>query len=351
VDAPVVDQPVKPGLHVQFDVDPMTRASELADELHGDLCATEQEAEHVLRQLGGFPPLDEEGIALIQRLSGRVAAAQRILERTVDRAARDVGERLAAVGTGVAIHPAAVRDRAAAVFAARERLREADERLVTAEAEAEAEEAAAAAAADELAAPLSDPSDAAPLDRARTGRRGLFGRGRATRARRDEEDTSESTLLLQQMAAATDEAFGARRANEARADLLLLLEAQRDRAREDVRVAHRSWHDLAGESNVEDIEDVVRRFDPQLAEAREVAQEAVGVRAVSTLLERAIARWVEGWRSLGEDPPESVDHEWVESMARRMTRPVVLVADAAALGERFVDVAPAAPVLVVEPAS
>ena len=130
------------------------------------------------------------------------------------------------------------------------------------------------------------------------------------------------------MAAATDEAFGVRRATEARADLLLLLVAQRDRAAEDVRVAHRAWHDLAGESDVEDVEDVVRRFDPQLEEAREVAQEAVGVRAVSTLVERATARWAEGWRSLGEEPPESVDHEWVESLARRMTRPVVLVAAA-----------------------
>lgn len=343
-----MDQPVKPGLHVQFDVDPMVRASELADELHGDLCATEQEAEHLLRQLGGFPPLDAEGIALVQELSERVAAAQRILERTVDRAARDVGERLAAVGTGVAIHPAAVRERAAAVVAARERLRDADERLVTAEAAAAEAAASAAAAADELAAPPPASSDAASRDAARTGRRGLFGRGRAARARRDEEDTSESTRLLQQVAAATDEAFGARRANEARADLLLLLEAQRDRALEDVRVAHRAWHDLAGESAVEDVEDVVRRFDPQLEEAREVAQEAASVRAVSILLVRATARWGEGWRSLGEAPPESVDHAWVESMARRMTRPVVLVADATALAERFGDVAPAAPVLVVE---
>ncbi len=343
-----MDEPVKPGLHVHLDSDPMTRASELADELHGDLCATAQEAEHVIRQLGAYPPLDADGIALIQQLSERVATAQRILERTVDRAASEVGERLAAVGTGLAIHPTMVRERAAAVLAARELLREAEERLVEAEARAEADEAAAAAASDER---LTEASVAASDDRSRTGRRGLFGRGRAARARRDEEDMSESTHLLQQMAAATDEAFGLRRANDARTDLLLLLEAQRDRAREDVRVAHRAWHDLAGESNVEDVEEVLRRFDPQLQEAREVAQEAIGVRAVSTLVERATARWAEGWRSLGEDPPASIDHEWVEAMARRMTRPVVLVADATALGERFADVAPAAPVLVVEPAS
>ena len=56
----------------------MMRASELADELHGDLCATGQEAEYVLRQLDAFPPLDAEGIALIQQLSERVATAHRI---------------------------------------------------------------------------------------------------------------------------------------------------------------------------------------------------------------------------------------------------------------------------------
>lgn len=342
-----MDEPVQAGLQVHFDAEPMMRASELADELHGDLCATRQEAEHVLRQLGAYPPLDADGIANIKQLSERVAAAQRILERTVDRAARDVGDRLAAVGTGLAIHPTTVRERAAAVLAARDRLREAAERLVEAEAQADADEAAAAAAADEQ---QSEAPATGSGDPSRPVRRGLFGRGRAARARRD-DDTTESTLLLQQVAAATDEAFGIRRAHDARADALLLLTAQRDRAREDLRVAHRAWHDLAGESNVEDVEEVVRRFDPQLQEAREVAQDAIGVRAVSTLLQQATERWAEGWRSLGQDPPASVDHEWVESMARRMTRPVVLVADATALGERFVDVAPAAPVLVVEPAS
>ena len=78
-------------------------------------------------------------------------------------------------------------------------------------------------------------------------KRRRFGLTRGGRARRYEEDTSESTSLLQQVAAATDEAFGARRATEARSGLLLLLQAQRDRAEEDVRVAERSWRDLAGD--------------------------------------------------------------------------------------------------------
>jgi hypothetical protein len=349
VNASVVDEPAKPGLHVHFDANPRGRASELADELQGDLCATGQEGEDLLTQLGALPPLDADAIVLVKDLSARVAVAQRIVERTVDRAARDVGDRLAAVGTGVTIHPRTVRERADAVLAAREALREAEERLVTAEADSKAEEADAARAWDPPVEPPSGSSEAPPGDGPAAGRRRLFGRGRA--ARRYEEDTRESTSLLQQIAAATDDAFGARRASEARADLLLLLEAQRDRAREDVRVAEHHWHDLAGDEDVEDVEDVVRRFDPQQQEAREVALEAVGVRAVSTLLERAITRWEEGWRSLGIDPPETIDHEWVESLAKRMSRPIVLVADATELGDRFVDAAPAAPVLVVEPAS
>ena len=129
-------------------------------------------------------------------------------------------------------------------------------------------------------------------DRGRTAGDGgrWFGLGRDRRS--EVEDTSESTSLLQQMAATTDEAFGARRAAAARDDQLVLLQAQRDRAMEDVRVAERAWRDLAGDDPVEDVEAVVRRFDPAApGRARAVAQETVGVRAASTLLARAVERW------------------------------------------------------------
>jgi hypothetical protein len=173
-------------------------------------------------------------------------------------------------------------------------------------------------------------------------RRRLFGLGRRSdRSREYEEDTSESTSLLQQMAAATDEAFGARRALAARDDQLLLLRAQRDRAMEEVRVSERAWRDLAGDDPVEDVEAVVRRFDPQHQDALTVAQETVGVRAVFTLLERALEGWQEGWRALGHEQP-AVEPAGMATVLDQATRAVVLAGGAVEEAEAIVMAAPAA---------
>ena len=337
----MVDEPLALGVQVHQAADPLTLAKQLAVDLDGELCETVADAEALVADLGAFPALDEDQILVLRGLGARVAAARRIVDRTVDRAAAEVSERLAVIGSGLAIHPAAVRDRAAAVVRARDRVRQAEERLAAAEAE---EEETAAAVSVPVATP-AEPTRVVTTPAGRQRRR-LFGARRARR--RDEDDTSESTILLQQMAAATDEAFGARRAIEARHDVLALLRAQRDRAEEDVRVADRSWRDLAGDDAVEDVEDVVQRFDPQLQEARDLAQDAVGVRAVAPLLERALAAWTAGWGSLGMAPPETVDLAGIERAVERRGRPIVLVADAI---ERLDEVASAAPgiaVLVVE---
>jgi hypothetical protein len=334
----VVDELLAPGLHVYQDSDPLTRAKQLAVDFAGDLCETPEEVEALVAEVGAYPALGVDEIVVVRALAGRVAAARRIVQGTLDRAAAEVGERLADIGSGVAVHPSAVRDRAAAVVTARDRLRQAEDRLAT------AQDDDGAAAAD-----VRPPAPVVPVPEAvkPEARRRWFGRGRARR--RDEEDTSESTSLLQQMAASTDEAFGARRAVEARSHLLLLLHAQRDRAAEDLRVAERAWSDLAGGDPVEDLERVVQRFDPQHQEARRLAQEAVGVRAVAPLLERALAAWADWWASLGQEPPDdAAETAWVERLAERLGRPVVLVAGAVAGRERVAAAAPAAPVLVVE---
>jgi hypothetical protein len=343
VDPSVVDALRTPGRHLRDDPEPLTMAKELAVDLEADLCSTQQEADDLLAELAAFPPLGADGILLVRRLAQRVTAAQRIVDRTLDRAAADVGGRLATIGSGVAVHPTTVRERAASVVAARAALEAADDRLRTA---TEAGEAAVEAT------PEPEP-EAAPVDVAATAeprperrRWPWFGRRRA-RARY-EEDTSESTSLLQQVAASTDEAFGARRANAVRSDRLVVLQAQRDRAEEDVRVAERAWHDLAGDDDVEDVEAVVRRFDPQHEETRALAQGSVGVRAASALLARAMERWEEGWRSLGVDPAPAADDAWAEQLAERMARPIVVVAEATARQADLVAAAPAAPVVVVE---
>ena len=346
MESPVSTRTFGPGLHVERDGQPLVRAKALADELRGRLCTSVEEADGLLGELAGLPPLSAEALSLLARLADRIAAAERIVDRTVDRAAEQVGERLAATGTGMAIHPSAVRERAATVLAAREAAAVAEERLRAGQIEAEQAQAAALAA---LAAQPGDRSGrssvASTEDEPPARRRRLFS---FRRRREPAEDTSESTSLLQQVAAATDEAFGQRVASAARDDHLLLLRAQRDRAVEDVRVAERAWRDLAGDDPVEDVEAVVRRFDPQHQDAVEVAHETVGVRAVSTLLNRALDRWSDGWRSAGFEVP-AVEPQAMAGVVARSSTAVVLAGGAVDRAEAIVMAAPAAPVVAVEP--
>jgi hypothetical protein len=343
VDLPAEPLPYDAGLHLCRDPRPHVRAKQLANELDGRLCTTEKEADILLDDLSTLPPLEADALAVLGALADRVQTAQRIAERTADRAAEVVGERLAGTGTGVAVHPTAVRDRAATVMAAREVATAAEERLRIAETDAER----ARAEASPRPAPevlLPSPSLVASTVDEPPARRRWFPRFRRVER---VEDTSESTSLLQQVAATTDEAFGARRAAAARDDQLLLLRAQRDRAMEDVRVAERAWRDLAGDDPVEDVEAVVRRFDPQHRDALEVAQDTVGVRAVSALLSRALVQWTEGWRLLGFDEP-MVEPDAMSALVERGVSAVVLTGGAVERAKAIVQAAPAAPVLAVE---
>jgi hypothetical protein len=345
VSAPAEPPSLPPGLHVEVVPDPVERATRAAHDLGADLCTTSHEVETLLAEREAFPRLSLEDLGRLRRHARRIAAAQRVVDGTLDRATLEVGDRLAAGGAAVAIHPSTVRDRAAAVITAREALAAAEERLRAAEPDAAR---TPEAPLPDLPSALPDPP-AHPDEPARTRRRrfGWFGR-RARERREDEQDTSESTSLLQQVAASTDEAFGVRRATAAQDDRLVLLRAQRDRAQEEVRVAERSWRDLAGDDDVADVEAVIRRFDPQRQLAVEVAQQTVGVRAGSGLLEAVRAEWDEAWRSVGLEAPATADQSEVERLMDQLARPVVLVAAAATHAELVALAAPAAPVLVFE---
>lgn len=346
---PAEPDDLSPGLHAITDADPPARAATLAEQLDADLCATREEADALLAALEPHPPVDAAGLDELRAIAERLAAAARVGERTMDRAAEEVGERLAAAGAGVAVHPSTVRARAAAVLAARDVVDLAETRVRDGEAEAAAAEQADAETAARLSQPLPNRTAAdLATEKPSAGRRRLFGRwGRRARARTYEEDTSESTSLLQQVAATTDEAFGARRAGTARQDQLVLLRAQRDRSIEELRVAERAWRDLAGEDAVEQVDDVVRRFDPQRQDALTVARETVGVRAVATLFEHHRTRWEEAWSAHGHAPP-AFEPGWFARFQQRMTRPVVLVGDAVEQAESLALALPAAVVLAVE---
>ncbi|MGH9274698.1 MAG: hypothetical protein ACRDZU_08640, partial [Acidimicrobiales bacterium] len=166
----------------------------------------------------------------------------------------------------------------------------------------------------------------------------------------DDADGEEAASFLAEVAATTDDLFGARRRSQDLAERAMQLEASRNRAEEDVRVAERGWHELAGaDTDVAEVEAVVKRFDPQHEEVHLVASETAGVRATDVVLHQFRQRWLAFWRELGMSAPDPADGERaVDELAARVGRPIVLVGPAAARGPELARAAPAAPVVVLE---
>jgi hypothetical protein len=165
----------------------------------------------------------------------------------------------------------------------------------------------------------------------------------------EDDDRGEASSFLADVTAATDELFGARRASQEVAAREALLDAARGRAEEDVRVAERAWHDLAGpDVDVSEVEAVVQRFDPQHEDARVLAAETVGVRAAEAVVHQFRQRWLAFWREIGLPTPDASEGEQaVADLAARVARPVVLVGPATVRGADVARVAPAAPVVVL----
>lgn len=358
----------------------------MAAELRADLCATLPQADATLAERSTLPTVDATALATLQGLARRLARAERIAVRTRERALTDVEHRLAATGAGLAVHPTTIRERAAAVDAARTAVAAAQQaiddhaaRIVAVEERAQAEAAEAAARAAE---PEDDHRGGHVLPSGRARAIGLLVAGfgvalvllalgvdlwaalippllaallalRLLQPHQDPEDLEdrrEASSLLSQVSASADELFGARRAARDLEEQLTLLQAQLGRAEEERRVAERAWHDLAGEDvDVSELEDVVRRFDPQHEDARVLADETVGVRTVEVVLHHVEQRWLGLWRELGLDAPSAAEGEAaVRDLAARVNRPVVLVGPAIERADELARVAPAAPVVVLE---
>jgi hypothetical protein len=382
-----------PGLHVLRAAAPVTRATTLAAAMRADLCATEEQAEAALADRSALPEVDLNALTTLQVLARRVARAERIAARTNERAVVDVGDRLAGAGAGLAIHPQTVRERASALIAARTQLAEAERALADHEVSTATLEGVPA---DEVE-PRADGLDGAqqgaprhgPTRRPQTSaavRRsralgvlvGSFGAAllllgfdalplwaallvplaaslwalRYLRPRADDDagDREEASSLLAEVSASTEELFGARRASQDAAARLVLFGADRDRAEEELRLAERAWQDLAGaDADPEDVESVVRRFDPQHAEATSLASETTGVRAAEAVVEQFRQRWAAVWDDLGQPAPDPASGEAaVDELTARVRRPIVLVGPAVHLGADLARVAPAAPVVVLE---
>lgn len=338
-----VDDDLEPGPPVVPDSAPLAHAGEVSERPPADLCSTLAEADAAtLAAPRGQSAVDAGVIDALRALAERVAITHRIAQRTTDRAALEVGERMADIGVGMVMHPATIRERASAVVDAHARLVQAEELL----------EAHDVMAAEEAAVPLPPPPPppSPPMEpvvaSAPRPRRflGFLRRGRTSQL----EDTAESTDLLRSIAAATDDVFGARRASAAREAQRALLVVRRDSAYEVVRVAEHTWYDIAGEgADPTNVEDVVRRLDPQHQDALVAAQETVSVRAASTVFDEVVARWQASWAELGIEAPPPTDAEAaVERLTAGAATAVALVGAAA---ERVIDLTEADPsaVLVV----
>jgi hypothetical protein len=384
-----------PGLHTFEEAHPLKRAGHLASRLRADLCATLPQVVAAIEVREGLPTVATDDVAALRSLARRLAVAQRIAADTHARAAEEVAERLTTSGGGVAGHPTSVRQRAEAVELRRAALRKAEQALAAHEATA----AAAAAPADGEAAVdalpdqgtrstwpggTADP-DVEAADDLRPRRLRAIGaivaaagvglvltgldvvalwaaliptllaclwalRHLQPPGDDDDADRRATSALLREMAAATDEAFGARRGSSAVDGSRTLLVVQRDQALEEVRVAERQWRHLAGaDADVVDVEAVLRRFDPQHHEALTAATETAPVRAASSLVAQLQDRWRQTWIDLGGTPPDPAEAEAaVERLADVTTRPVVLVGPAILRAQDLVVVAPTAPVIVLD---
>lgn len=331
-----------PGLHVLREVSPLERAGTLALRLRADLCVTIGEADAIAAERASLSSVDDALLSSLRVLATRLATADRIARRTHDRAVVDVSERMADRGGVVAVHPSTVRERASALEKARVELFQA-EQLLEANETLEPEVLPPLEPVEPMP-PAPDATSAVPAKRQRR----LFG---FLRRNRDEvEDTRESTELLRSMAVATEEAFGARRASAAKADQRTLLLSRRDSALEIVRVAQRAWHDLAGEgADPAEVEEVVRRLDPQHENVALIAQEMASVRTASSLLDGAMASWQVAWADLGRDAPlPAAAMEGVDDLAAQTAKAVVLVGAATERGPALAEAVPAAPVVVIE---
>lgn len=376
-----------PGMHVLREAEPLKRAGTMAAQMRAELCATLPQADATLADRSTLPPLDTRTLGTLRVLAQHVARAERMADRTRERAVVEVGHRLSGVGAGLAVHPDTIRDRAAAVEAARAELVAAERAIAEHEAAMAVPEEAevvsrVATSDDELTLGHQQPHEASL--RVRRSRAigaivASFGLVllvvaldllplwaalllplaaslwaiRYLKPGADDFDAAdgreETSSFLADVSAATDELFGARRASQEVAAQAALLDAARGRAEEDVRVAERAWHELAGpDVDVADVQAVVQRFDPQHEDARVLAAETVGVRAAEAVVHQFRQRWVALWREIGLPIPTASDGEQaVTDLAARVGRPIVLVGPATVRGADLARVAPAAPVVVL----
>lgn len=348
-------------------------------------CGTNAEVDAVLAD----PPAPLQGpqLADLEALAARLQRAEQVVARTRRRVRADTEARLAS-SAALAVHPETVRARADAVLRAREALVAAERELAQLAVPDEAPVPSPSGSGDPAPEPAAGEDaalrvrrnravglvlaavglavllvalDAAPLWVALlvvfatsvAALRLLNGRDDGGD---DPVDDADSTSLLAQMDAFTG--AGARAADPASARRRL--ETRRTLAEEELRLAERAWHDLAGpDADVADLDAVIRRFDPQLEAVEQVVDGSVSVRAAVSAAQQLREAWRAAWAELHLAAPDPADGglDGALRALREQPAPVTVVL-AAPVADRAEEVAarlPTAAVLVVrdagEPAS
>lgn len=381
-----------PGLHRLRAADPQEEAAALAARVGGVLCTTDDEVEAELtRRRATGEAMSPDRLASLELLARRLERATRIADRTRVRAETEVAEQLASAGAGMTVHPTTIRERAAAVETARRTLEEAEASVVAASVEEQPPEEPATP----IALAADGPDDLAPGHRAHdsgpsAGTRRHRAMGVVIAAfgltlvllglqvttlwvalvpvlvaslwairylrpqgadRQDRQDREVASSFLAQVGASTDQLFGSQPPARDEGHGRSLALVRRDRSVEELRVAERAWHELAGpDTDIDQLEEVVRRYDPQHEDSRLLAGEVVAVRAADVVRHGLEQQWLAAWREAGaEPPPISSASQAVQALRATAARAVVLVGGAVDRADAVAAAAAGATVIAVEP--
>jgi hypothetical protein len=354
-----------PGIHEVTSVDPEVEALDLAGSLDAELLLDPADLERAIADReSSRRAIEPATLKQLRSLAEELEKAERIRARTEAKVVGVLGDQLA-TGTGLAVHPAAIREAAEQLVSARSSVEEI-ERSLAALAAAEAE---VASEQGRSAQPVveAEPREEFDFDAGPARVRGIAAVGvtiaiavvvivvnlvpfyvalvlpvlaiawmlvQVRLASHDARGTHEAASLLSDVGAATDELFGRRQA--APSGRVRALEVQRDSATERMRVAERQWSDLAGPgADPDDVEAVLRRRDPQLHRAEVWAAESAAVRTAAAMHRTARARWRVAWATIDQDAPHTADAGPVidslaaEGDASADRRPLIITGEAA----------------------